>query len=144
MRLQLALNVTNLEHSVAYYSKMFGTEPHKLRKGYANFAIEDPAVKLVFIENPDANDHLNHLGVEMFDPHDIDDTANRFKAAGILETVLRDSACCHADQDKVWIKEPGELSWEWYVINHDHADIESGPDASACCSGLNRADTACG
>ena len=143
MRLQLALNVKNLERSVAYYAKMFGTEPHKMRKGYANFAIDDPSLKLVLFENPEADEHLNHLGVEMFDSEEIDDTARRFEAAGILQSVQTDAVCCHADQDKVWTKEPQGLSWEWYVINDDDPDVEAGYDASLCCSRLNRADSAC-
>ena len=75
MRLQLALNVKNLDSAIAYYSKMFDAEPHKIRKGYANFAIDKPALKLVLFENPDAEEHLNHLGVELFDSSDIEKTS---------------------------------------------------------------------
>ena len=144
MRLQLALNVENLDQSVAYYSKMFGTEPHKTRKGYANFAIHDPALKLVLFENPQAEERLNHVGVEMFEPDDIDETTKRFEEAGILKSVQTDSVCCHADQDKVWTKESQGLSWEWYVINDDAPDLEAEHDASMCCSGLHKAESACG
>ena len=84
MRLQLALNVKNLDSAIAYYSKMFDTEPHKIRKGYANFAIDNPALKLVLFENPDADESLNHLGVELFDSDDIGKTSKRFEDAGIL------------------------------------------------------------
>ena len=144
MRLQLALNVENLDQSVAYYSKMFGTEPHKIREGYANFAIESPALKLVLFENPQADERLNHVGVEMFHAEDIGKVARRFEQADILKSVQTDTVCCHADQDKVWTKEPQGLSWEWYVINDDAPDLEAEHDASMCCSGLNKTETACG
>ena len=120
MRLQLALNVKNLDSAIAYYSKMFDSEPHKIRKGYANFAIDNPALKLVLFENPDADEHLNHLGVELFDSSDIEKTSKRFEDAGILGSVHTESVCCHAGQDKVWTKDETDLSWEWYIIKDDN------------------------
>ena len=143
MRLQLALNVENLDQSIAYYSKMFGEAPHKTRKGYANFAIDNPALKLVLFENPQASERLNHLGVEMFDAADIEKTARRFEDAGILKSVQTASVCCHADQDKVWTEELQGLSWEWYVINDDSPDLAANHDASRCCSGLNEMGADC-
>ena len=143
MRVQLALNVKNLERSVAYYAKMFGTQPYKVRKGYANFAIDDPSLKLVLFENPEADEHLNHLGVETFDPDEIDDTAKRFESAGILQRLETDAVCCHANQHKVWTKEPQGLGWEWYVINDDDPVVEAGHGTSPCCSGRSKADSVC-
>ena len=137
MRLQLALNVENLDQSIAYYSKMFGEARHKTGKGYANSAIDNPALKLVLFENPQASERLNHLGVEMFDAADIEKTARRFEDAGILKSVQTASVCFHADQDKVWTEELQGLSWEWYVINDDSPDLAANHDASRCCSGLN-------
>ena len=62
-RVQLALNVDDVEQSVAFYSRLFGTEPAKTRPGYANFAVAEPPLKLVLIENPGHGGSLNHLGV---------------------------------------------------------------------------------
>ena len=143
MRLQLALNVKNLNSAITYYSKMFDTEPHKIRKGYANFAIENPALKLVLFENPNADEHLNHLGVELSDPKDIAETSTRFESAGILGSVQTDSVCCHAEQDKVWTKHDTDVSWEWYIINDDDPALEAGHDASQCCSDVAETNRAC-
>ena len=134
MRLQLALNVKDLEKAIAYYSKMFGTKPHKIRKGFANFAIDNPALKLVLFENPDADENLNHLGVELSDPDEIELSEKRFSDAGILGSVQTDTVCCHAGQDKVWTKSDTDLSWEWYIIKNDNPDLEKSHDASTCCA----------
>jgi len=101
MRLQLALNVRDLEEAVAYYSKLFGAAPHKRRPGYANFALDTPPLKLVLFENPDATERLNHLGVEVFEPQEVDAAARRLGEAGIVDQVEDGVTCCHATQDKV-------------------------------------------
>ncbi len=119
MRLQLALNVRDLNEAVEYYSKLFAVKPHKLRKGYANFAIDKPPLKLVLFENPDAAERLNHLGVEVFDDAEIESAAVRFEAAGITPEIQRNKTCCHATQNKVWASEPHGLRWEWYRITDD-------------------------
>ena len=135
MRLQLALNVRDLDEAVDYYSKLFGAEPHKRRPGYANFAIDEPALKLVLFENPNASERLNHLGVEVFDGAEVDSAAARFEEAGLLEEVHINETCCHATQDKAWSIEPQGLRWEWYKITDDNPDKVDTPQASACCGG---------
>ena len=119
MRLQLALNVRDLNEAVEYYSKLFAVKPHKLRDGYANFAIDTPPLKLVLFENPEAEERLNHLGVEVFDEAEIASTTERFEAAGITPEVQHKKTCCHATQNKVWALEPQGLRWEWYRITDD-------------------------
>jgi len=142
MRLQLALNVKNLDSAITYYSKMFDAEPHKVRKGYANFAIDNPALKLVLFENPNANEHLNHLGVEVFDSADIEKTSKRFEVAGILGSVQTDMICCHAGQDKVLAKAETNLSWEWYIIKDDNPH-GADQNASQCCSDGSQQKSVC-
>jgi len=134
MRLQLALNVRDLDEEVAYYSKLFGATPHKRRPGYANFALDAPPLKLVLFESPDATERLNHLGVEVSEPREVAAAERRLGAAGVLDRVARQVTCCHATQDKVWSTEPQGLRWEWYRINDD----ASGPYpalADGCCAG---------
>ncbi len=143
MRLQLALNVRNLDSAINYYSKMFDVEPHKVRAGYANFAIADPALKLVLFENPDADEQLNHLGVEMFDPGDIEKTSKRFEDAGIANSEPTNTVCCHAGQTKIWTKDQTDLSWEWYVVEDDHPAVDANHIASQCCAGVTENRTAC-
>lgn len=139
MRLQLALNVRDMDEAVAYYSKLFGIEPHKRRPGYANFAIPMPPLKLVLFENPRATERLNHLGVEIIEPDEVPVQARRLGQAGILDVVTSESLCCHATQDKMWSHEPQGLRWEWYRITDDSP--EEGPDErpeaglAGCCTG---------
>jgi len=135
MRLQLALNVRDLNEAVDYYSKLFGAEPHKRRPGYANFAIDNPALKLVLFENPDASERLNHLGVEVFDNADVAQAAERFEESGLLEEVQMEETCCHATQNKAWSIEPQGLRWEWYKITDDNPDKVAIEEPSACCDG---------
>ena len=136
MRLQLALNVRNIDEAVAYYAKLFDAEPHKRRPGYANFAIDKPPLKLVLFENPDAGERLNHLGVEVFASDDVEHAARRLGDAGILTEIQRDETCCHATQDKVWSNEPQGLRWEWYRITDDEPDAAPVVSQGPCCSGV--------
>ena len=118
MRIQLALNVNDLEQAIAFYSEMFGVPVHKRKRGYANFAIDDPPLKLVLFERPGAEERLNHLGVEVFEDRDVEAATRRLEAAGI-DHVSEEKHCCHATQNKVWAHEPEGLRWEWYRVTVD-------------------------
>ena len=137
-RLQLALNVDDLETSIAFYSTLFGTEPHKVRPGYANFAVAQPPLKLVLIESPGKGGSVNHLGVEVEDVDTVDSELTRLAAAGFATTEERDTTCCYAKQDKFWVQgTPNGEQWEVYAITDDApATNASGdaPDAAACCA----------
>jgi uncharacterized glyoxalase superfamily protein PhnB len=119
MRLQLALNVKNLDEAVDYYSKLFDAKVNKRKPGYANFAIDSPPLKLVLFENPDADERLNHLGVEVFDDEDVHAATDRLKAAGMAERVEDAQTCCYATQNKVWTSDPQGMRWEWYRVIED-------------------------
>ena len=134
MRLQLALNVRDIDEAVAYYAKLFDAEPHKRRPGYANFALDKPPLKLVLFENPEAPERLNHLGVEVFEPEDVTRAARRLEDAGLLNEIQQDETCCHATQDKVWSHEPQGLRWEWYRITDDRPGAALEPAERRCCS----------
>src|SRR3954465_6194278 len=103
-RLQLALNVNHLEESVDFYRRLFGTEPAKVRPGYANFAIAEPPLKLVLLENPGQGGSLNHLGVEVEDVAAVDSFQARLSDDGVTSTDERDATCCYARQDKFWVE----------------------------------------
>lgn len=118
-RFQLALNVKNLDESIAYFSKMFDTPVNKQKPGYANFAIANPPLKLVLFELPDAKEQINHLGVEAFDQQDVDVAITRLKAAGIAEAQETGETCCFATQNKVWSTDPMGNKWEWYRVLED-------------------------
>ncbi len=133
MRLQLALNVRDLDEAVEFYSRFFNVRPHKLRKGYANFAIDSPPLKLVLFENPNASERLNHLGVEVFSAVEVETARERFTEARILDGGEDGVLCCHATQDKIWANEPQGLNWEWYRIIDDNPD--ESVRASACSTG---------
>jgi catechol 2,3-dioxygenase-like lactoylglutathione lyase family enzyme len=119
MRLQLALNVDDIDQAVDFYSKIFATEPTKRKPGYANFAIENPPLKLVLFEAKGAEERLNHLGVEVFEAEDVTVATDRLKAAGLAALVEDEATCCYAKQDKVWAIEPQGLRWEWYRVLED-------------------------
>jgi catechol 2,3-dioxygenase-like lactoylglutathione lyase family enzyme len=156
-RLQLALNVENIDTAVEFYSTLFDTPPAKRRPGYANFAIEHPALKLVLFENPGRSGTLNHLGVERDSMEEVEAEAARLEAAGLPLRVEGDVVCCYARQDKHWVTGPDGQEWENYVVLADaHTELEGrstadlqqqGPEAlalvssdccgeapSACCS----------
>ena len=134
MRLQLALNVRDIDEAVAYYSKLFDAQPHKRRRGYANFAIDQPPLKLVLFENPNAPQRLNHLGVEVFGADQIEKAAQRLDTAGVLDETQMGETCCHATQDKLWSHEPQGLRWEWYRITDDDPQEQVDPPAARCCA----------
>ena len=136
-RVQLALNVADLESSVAFYSAMFGVEPHKRRPGYANFEVIEPPLKLVLIEVPEADrgagpqGALNHLGVEVFSSEEVSGAADRFREAGLATFDETDTTCCFAVQDKVWVHDPAGTPWEVYVVKDDNPDAL--PMLDGCC-----------
>ena len=117
-RVQLALNVSNIDEAIAYYSKMFGVGPAKVREGYANFAIADPPLKLVLIEGHGEAGTLNHLGVELEDTQAVAHKITHAQNVGLPIEVQESTTCCFAVQDKVWVK-GGELAWEWYTVLAD-------------------------
>ena len=119
MRLQLALNVRNLDEAVEFYSRLFDAKVNKRKPGYANFAIDRPPLKLVLFEAPDAPERLNHRGVEVFDDADVKATADRLKAAGMEHLVEDDTTCCYATQNKVWVTDPQGARWEVYRVIED-------------------------
>jgi catechol 2,3-dioxygenase-like lactoylglutathione lyase family enzyme len=131
MRLQLALNVKDLDSAIDFYSKLFGAPVNKRKPGYANFAIENPPLKLVLFENPGAPERLNHLGVEVFDDRDVAEAAERFQAVDLPHQVEGETTCCYAKQTKVWAHEPEGLHWEWYRVVEDSEtfDGEARPQA---------------
>lgn len=136
-RVQLALRVADLEGSVAFYSKLFATEPAKRRPGYANFAIAEPPLKLVLIEGPaDEDTRLDHLGVEVESTDQVTAATDRLKEAGLATFEEMDTSCCYALQDKVWVHGPGKEPWEVYVAKADADQLgkNATPTGDACCS----------
>src|ERR1700729_2962297 len=121
-RVQLALNVNDINEAVSFYTKLFGTEPAKRRPGYANFAIDQPPLKLVLLENPGQGGTLNHLGVEVDSAGAVDAEQARLAEAGLAAIDERDTTCCYARQDKFWVTgTPGGERWEIYTVLADSA-----------------------
>ncbi|WP_030871179.1 ArsI/CadI family heavy metal resistance metalloenzyme [Streptomyces sp. NRRL S-37] len=143
-RVQLALRVADLDASIAFYSRLFGTEPAKRREGYANFAVTDPPLKLVLIEGEEGEDtRLDHLGVEVASTGQVDAATTRLKDAGLATFEENDTSCCYALQDKVWVTGPGKEPWEVYVVKADADRLGKSPAAGGdtCCAG-QETDTA--
>lgn len=139
-RVQLALNVDDIGEAVAFYSKLFGTAPAKTKPGYANFAIDDPPLKLVLIEDETKEPGtLNHLGVEVETRDAVAEAVTRLEGEGLPTLVEDEVACCYALQDKVWVDGPGGEPWEIYAVLADvdmiHGDSRTiDPAATACCA----------
>ena len=133
-RVQLALNVDDLDESVAFYSKLFGVEPAKRKPGYANFAVAEPPLKLVLIENPGEGGSLNHLGVEVEDVDTVDATQTRLAGLGLASVEERDQTCCYAKQTKFWVEgTPHGERWEVYTVLEDSETFSDPEVASGCC-----------
>jgi catechol 2,3-dioxygenase-like lactoylglutathione lyase family enzyme len=134
-RVQLALNVDDLDESIAFYAKLFRTEPAKVRPGYANFAVTEPPLKLVLIENPGRGGSLNHLGVEVPDIDTVDIEERRLVESGLASIEERGTTCCYATQDKFWVEgAPNGERWEIYTVLADSPTFaaESTDEATTC------------
>jgi catechol 2,3-dioxygenase-like lactoylglutathione lyase family enzyme len=132
-RVQLALNVSNVDEAVDFYSKLFATEPAKRRPGYANFAVDEPPLKLVLIENPGAEGRLNHLGVEVFSTDEVTATQARLAGGGLATATEENVTCCYAVQDKVWVDDPDGAPWEVYTVLADSESPNGDPAATEAC-----------
>jgi catechol 2,3-dioxygenase-like lactoylglutathione lyase family enzyme len=129
-RIQLALNVSDIDAAVDFYRRLFRAEPAKRRPGYANFAIANPPLKLVLIENPGAAGTMNHLGVEVESSAEVDSETSRLRREGLVTRNEDGVTCCHAVQDKVWVADPDGAPWEIYKVLADAPQPE--PQAGCC------------
>jgi lactoylglutathione lyase len=129
-RVQLALNVDDLDAAIDFYSKLFGVGPAKVRPGYANFAIAEPPLKLVLVEGYGKPGTINHLGVEVETTADVAAAKQRLQGEGLDTTVEDETECCYATQDKVWVSDPAGAWWEVYTVLSD-SDVFDPREASA-------------
>lgn len=144
-RVQLALNVSDLEEAIAFYTSLFGTAPAKVEPGYANFAIADPPLKLVLMEQPEARGSgsegaLNHLGVEVMSPDDVASASARLAGRGLATIDQSETTCCYAVQDKVWVEDPDGAPWEVYAVLADAPSKSGRAGDGTCCA--DNADSA--
>lgn len=133
-RVQLALNVSNIDEAIEFYQKLFGVEPAKRRPGYANFAIPEPPLKLVLIEKPGSAGTLNHLGVEVETATEVKVASDRLQQAGLIP-VQEGVDCCYALQDKAWVTDPDGAPWEIYtVLEHTEPAPRNGQERAMACA----------
>jgi predicted enzyme related to lactoylglutathione lyase len=138
-RVQLALNVDNLEESITFYSKLFNTTPAKVKPGYANFAVAEPPLKLILMESPGQGGSLNHLGVEVADVDSVDSEQTRLANAGFASIDERGTTCCYAKQDKFWVEgAPNGERWEIYTVLADSETFSAVAVDGATCCGFER------
>ena len=134
-RVQLALNVSNIDEAVAFYSKLFNTEVNKRKPGYANFAIAEPPLKLVLIEG-EGGGTLNHLGVEVETAEEVEAAEQRLSNDGVQTTGVDDTTCCYALKTETWVNDPDGAPWEWYVKTGDAEQmsntVHDGASAQCC------------
>jgi catechol 2,3-dioxygenase-like lactoylglutathione lyase family enzyme len=138
MRLQLALNVSDLDKAVDFYTRMFGVEPAKTKPGYANFAIADPPLKLVLFGGQGEGGTINHLGVETETADEVVAVEARLTESGLETTGVGDTQCCYAAKTETWLTGPDGARWEWYVKTADSdrfTDVAvSTTGGGACCA----------
>ena len=144
-RVQLAINVTDLDKAIAFYSRLFGATPAKVKPGYANFAIADTPLKLVLFEGPEGAT-LNHLGVEVETAEEVASAERRLRADGLETTGVEETVCCFAEKTETWLADPDGARWEWYVKSGDVgqlrktvagrpvSDAAAGDASKTCCS----------
>jgi catechol 2,3-dioxygenase-like lactoylglutathione lyase family enzyme len=131
-RIQLALNVNDLDEAITFYSKLFGAQPAKRHPGYANFAIAEPPLKLVLFENPGRGGSINHLGVEVPDVDSVDNEQGRLAEAGLASIEEHATTCCYAKQDKFWVQgAPDGERWEIYTVLADSQTFSA--EGGSCC-----------
>ncbi|WP_421841262.1 ArsI/CadI family heavy metal resistance metalloenzyme [Mycobacterium sp.] len=141
-RIQLALNVDDLDAAVVFYSALFNSEPAKVKPGYANFAIAEPPLKLVLVENPGRGGTVNHLGVEVESSDAVRAEIARLGRAGLVTDEEIGTTCCYATQDKVWVAGPAGERWEVYTVLADSETFDSGPQRVE--AGVANGDVCCG
>ncbi|RDH77053.1 glyoxalase/bleomycin resistance/dioxygenase family protein [Mycolicibacterium moriokaense] len=145
-RVQLALNVDDLDQAITFYAKLFNTAPNKVKDGYANFAVTDPPLKLVLLENPGQGGSINHLGVEVASSDDVHSEIARLSGEGLFTDEEIGTTCCFATQDKVWVTGPAGEKWEVYTVLADSETFGSSPkhadaDSEGVCCGGQAADS---
>jgi catechol 2,3-dioxygenase-like lactoylglutathione lyase family enzyme len=145
-RVQLALNVSDLDEAIDFYSRLFDATPAKVHPGYANFAIADPPLKLVLIEHADVRGSgvagaLNHLGVEVMSPSEVAQASGRLAGEGLDTLHQAETTCCFAVQDKVWVEDPDGAPWEVYTVLAD-APVETGIAGDGSCCATTTSETA--
>jgi catechol 2,3-dioxygenase-like lactoylglutathione lyase family enzyme len=130
-RVQLALNVTDLDRAVEFYTTLFGVEPAKRRPGYANFVVSEPPLKLVLLQGQSPGGTLNHLGVEVASPEEVRQASSRLASGGLATASEEGVACCYAVQDKVWVHDPDAAPWEIYTVLADADTLQRAADPAA-------------
>jgi catechol 2,3-dioxygenase-like lactoylglutathione lyase family enzyme len=144
-RLQLAINVSNIDEAVDFYTKLFNTPPLKRKPGYANFAIADPPLKLVLFEGSEGGT-INHLGVETESAVEVEQAEARLSATGLATTGIDDTICCYAEKVETWLTAPDGLKWEWYVKTADSDQMKMeiiGTDSGTACCAPDSATITC-
>ena len=148
MRLQLALNVSDLNEAIDFYTRMFDTQPYKIKPGYANWEIANPPLKLVIFENATAESgSINHLGVETEAADQVVAAEQRLTASGLTTTGIDDTICCFAEKVETWVEAPDGNRWEWYVKQADHEtqlenEVVGHEDAGTCCAPASEPEAA--
>ena len=142
-RIQLALDVDDLDASIAFYSKLFNTAPHKVKPGYANFAVAEPPLKLVLLENPGKGGGLNHLGVEVSSSEQVHGEIARLSGEGLFTDEEIGATCCFATQDKVWVEAPSGERWEVYTVLADSETFFGDQPDAGCCGATAETPASC-
>jgi catechol 2,3-dioxygenase-like lactoylglutathione lyase family enzyme len=132
MKTHISLNVSDVNASVNFYTKMLGIEPVKLRSDYAKFDVANPSLNLTMNQiSFEAGGSLSHLGLQVETSREVMEMTKRWAESGLVTLEEMQTDCCYALQDKTWVSDPDGNRWEVFTVieNTEDKDIA----ASACC-----------
>ena len=130
----ISINVRNVERSIAFYRRMLGIEPSKVRTAYAKFDVQNPPLNLALNEIPDlaGPGALSHLGLQVASTEDVLAMRKQWAEAGLLTRDEMNTNCCYATQDKTWVTDPDGNEWESFVVLQDNLAEQEACNATCC------------
>ena len=135
LKAHLAINVRNIEESIAFYRKLFGIEPSKVRTGYAKFDVQNPPLNFSLNEGPvQQAGALSHMGIQVESTADVLAIRQTWADAGLFTRDEMQTDCCYATQDKTWVRDPDGNEWEAFVVLKDNLPEKSETQTGACCA----------
>lgn len=134
MYIHVGLNVSDLEKSIPFYTKLFGQEPVSIKSDYAKFLLENPQTNFTLnLRNEVTGNQVGHFGFQVASVEELEQQKNRLEQLGFLSREEMNTTCCYAEQDKFWIADPDGNEWE-YFFTKAYINEKESKDQSCCVS----------
>lgn len=142
MYVHVGINVTNLEKSIAFYAKLFGAEPVKVKPDYAKFLLPCPGLNFTLNVSPEVSgNQVSHFGFQVASTEDVLAHKNRLEKLGLFSAKDEmDTTCCYATQDKFWVHDPDGNEWEFFYTKAN-TDVQR-EGTEACCTSQSQHESA--